>query len=244
MTGDMTVGAVTARVASAGWAQTSARASVVVATHNRVGFLPGLLEALAAQSLDVEVVIADDGSSDGTWPWLEVFAAHTSLPLLALRLDHTGGPSVPRNTAAASARTDVLAVTDDDCLPEPGWAAGLVDALAGGAWIAQGATRPVDCRHGPWDRAVSVSAPSGLFETCNLGFPRERFVDLGGFPTFNVLAHLPRGFGEDVVFGALAAREGGLAWAGDAVVRHRWISTTFTEHLQGIKRLAGFPWLA
>jgi glycosyltransferase involved in cell wall biosynthesis len=240
----MDTGNVVARTASLSWADATAATSVVVATHNRVDFLSGLLAALERQTIDVEVVITDDGSTDGTWQRLEQLAAATTLPVLALRVAHTGGPSLPRNTAVAHARCPWLAVTDDDCLPEPGWAAALVAALAGGAWVVQGATCPTDEGHGPWDRAVSVRQPSGLYETCNLGFPRERFVDLGGFPTLAVLAHLPRGFGEDVVFGVRAARGGGYAWAADAVVRHRWIHGTFGDHLQGVRRLSGFPWLA
>jgi glycosyltransferase involved in cell wall biosynthesis len=238
------VGEVTAQAASASWAERPQEVSVVVATYNRVAFLAGLVEALEGQTVPVEVVVADDGSSDATWAWLETFAATATLPFLALRLAHTGGPSVPRNTAAAHARGRLLAVTDDDCLPEPEWIAGLVRAMSRGAGIAQGATRPVDTHHGAWDRAVNVERPTALYETCNLAFDRERFLDLGGFPTFNVLRHLPRGFGEDVVLGARAAREGGLAWAGDAVVRHRWIASSYRQHLDGLRRLAGFPWLA
>ena len=239
----MKVAEVAARAESATWAEVARDVSVVVATHNRVTFLAGLVEALGAQTTPVEVIVADDGSTDGTWPWLETFAATTTLPFLALRLSHTGGPSVPRNTAAAHARGRLLAVTDDDCLPEPEWVAGLVRALSRGAWIAQGATQPVDTGHGPWDRSITVQRPTALYETCNLAFDRQRFQTLGGFPTFELLSDVARGFGEDVVLGARAAREGGFAWAGDAVVRHRWIKTSYRQHLDGVRRLAGFPWL-
>ena len=241
----MNIGTVTATAASDAWVtQPAPEVSVIVATHNRVAFLAGLFEALEAQSTDVELVIADDGSSDGTWGWLEAITATTSLPVLALRLEHTGGPSVPRNTAATHARGRLLAITDDDCLPESEWAGRIVVALESGAWIAQGRTLPVDGGHGPWDRTVHVTEPTALYETCNLGLVRRHFVELGGFPTFSLLSDLPRGFGEDVVLGARAARAGGFAWAGDAVVRHRWIATSYREHLDGVRRLAGFPWLA
>src|SRR4051794_2592948 len=107
----MRVGAILASAGSPTWFDATPTASVVVATYNRVGFLPGLLEALAEQTIPVEVVIADDGSTDGTWAWLEAFVAHTALPMLALRIEPTGGPSVPRNTAAAHAHTEILAMT-------------------------------------------------------------------------------------------------------------------------------------
>jgi glycosyltransferase involved in cell wall biosynthesis len=229
---------------SPGWADGAAAVSVIIATHNRRDFLDDLFACLSAQTADIEVVVADDGSTDTTWPWLKAYAATTKLPLLALRLRHTGGPSQPRNTAAEHARAAVLAVTDDDCLPEPGWAAALANALRSDARVAQGCTRPVDGARGAWDRAVRVEEPSWLFETCNLAFDRSRFLALGGFPTLQVLARLPRGFGEDVVFGAIAARDGGFAWAPDALVRHRWIATTYRAHLHGVRRLSGFPWLA
>lgn len=229
---------------SATWDGATADVSVIVATHNRVGFLAGLFECLTAQTEPVEVVIADDGSTDDSWQWLQAFTAATSLPVLALRLEHTGGPSAPRNTAAAHTRGAVLAVSDDDCLPEPGWATALAAAVHDGAAVAQGCTRPVDGARGAWDRAVHVEEPSWLFETCNLGFDRQRFVELGGFPTLQVLGRLARGFGEDVVFGALVAREGGFVWAPEARVRHRWIATDFAGHLSGVRRLSGFPWLA
>jgi hypothetical protein len=135
-------------------------------------------------------------------------------------------------------------VTDDDCLPEPGWSAAMATALAAGAGVVQGQTRPADTDHGPWDRAVNVRAPSGLYETCNIGFPRQLFLELDGFPTYQVLGDLPRGFGEDVVFGVRAARAQGFAWADDAVVVHRWIPTTYRQHLAGVRRLTGFAWLA
>lgn len=244
MTTGMRVAEPLETVASATWADADAAASVVVATHERGDWLPDLVAALAAQTAPVEVVIADDGSTDGTWSALTTLAAQTSVPLLALRLPHSGGPSIPRNSAAAAARTSLLAVTDDDCLPEPGWAAALADELARGATVVQGATYASDGEHGPWDRTVSVREPSGLFETCNIGFRRAEFVAAGGFPVFDVLPDLPRGFGEDVVLGAQLARTGRFAWASHAVVKHRWVHGDYPAHLAGVRRLSGFPWLA
>jgi glycosyltransferase involved in cell wall biosynthesis len=240
----MRTGTVIETSSSSSWDAASADVSVVVATHARADLLTGLFDALAAQTASVEVVIADDGSPDDTWQRLLAITATTALPVLALRLEHTGGPSIPRNTAAAHARKDVLAVTDDDCLPQPEWAATIAAAVRDGVAVAQGRTVPVGPRPGPWDRTVAVEQPSWLFETCNLGFDREQFMELGGFPVVSILEHLPRGFGEDVLFGALAARVGGFSWEPEAVVRHRWIPTSYRGHLDGVRRLSGFPWLA
>lgn len=235
------------RCASGSWATASPAVSVVVATHERQAFLDGFLGALARLEPPAggfEVVVADDGSRDGTWAELTRLAARTPLPMLALRLPASGGPSVPRNTAVAAARGPLLALTDDDCLPEPGWLRGLVAALALGAGVVQGRTCPVEGgRPGPWSRSIDVRPVSGLWETCNLGVVRDRFVEQGGFPLLAAVGGRARGFGEDVLLGAALARVAGAAPAPEGVVRHRWLVGTYREHLAGLRRLRGFPLL-
>ena len=240
----MQVGDIRELAVSASWAEAKRDISVVIATHERSAFLPELVARLEAQTAPIEVVIADDGSDDETWVTLQRLATATTLPLLALRLDHTGGPSIPRNTAVAGARGQIITFTDDDCRPDPGWAAAIAAGLTGSATVVQGPTRPSNERHGRWDRTVAIAAPTGLFETCNLGVRRDVFVDVGGFPVIDVVAGLPRGFGEDVLLGSRASCAGAFAWVPDALVEHRWIPATFADHLDGRRRLVGFPWLA
>ena len=232
---------------SGSWAAAAPAVSVVVATHDRAAFLPGLMaaiEELQSPPGGLELVIADDGSSDVTWPQLRRQIAATRLPALALRLPPCGGPSVPRNTAAAHARGALLALTDDDCLPEPGWVVALASALDAGAGIAQGTTLPVDGGpDGPWDRTIEVRPLSGLWETCNLGVRATAFCELGGFPVRSALRRAARGFGEDVLLGAAVARRHGAVAAPAAVVRHRWLPGSYRDHLAGRRRLVGFPML-
>src|SRR5580693_5124063 len=111
-----------ATATSASWALANPVVSVVIATHNRADYLPELVDALAQQqdAPEVEILIADDGSRDDSWPVLEQIAATTTLALKVLRLPTCGGPSVPRNTAVLASRGRLLAFTDDDCLPSPG----------------------------------------------------------------------------------------------------------------------------
>lgn len=238
---------VTASCRSRSWDGAAPAVTVVVATHNRASFLPDLvaaLEDLQPPPGGLELVIADDGSTDATWPQLREHVAATRLPALALRLRPSGGPSVPRNTAAAHARGALLALTDDDCLPDPGWVTALVSSLAGGAGIAQGATLPVDGgRVGAWDRTIAVRPLSGLWETCNLGVRASVFAELGGFPVRAALRRAARGFGEDVLLGAAVARRAGGVAAPAAVVRHRWLPGSYRDHVAGRRRLVGFPML-
>jgi glycosyltransferase involved in cell wall biosynthesis len=218
--------------------------SVVVATHDRAGFLPELLAALEQCEVPggFEVVIADDGSADGTWDVLREAVEQSALALLALRLQGSGGPSLPRNTAVSHARGDLLAFTDDDCLPSPGWLAALASASQG--QVVQGRTAPLGTAGSPWDRTIEVAALSGLWETCNLALPTALFRELGGFPVVAAIGGSARGFGEDVLLGAAAARQVGAVFAADALVQHRWLPGTFPDHLRSRRRLSGFSYLA
>src|SRR4051812_19853042 len=106
-------------------------ASVVVATHNRAELLARLTDALRAQS-DVdafEVIVVDDGSADATPDVLR--RIERSWPALrTIRLDENRGPATARNAGWRAATAPIVAFTDDDCVPQAGWLAGLVDGFA------------------------------------------------------------------------------------------------------------------
>ncbi len=101
--------------------------SVIVPTFNRVVALSQCLETLRAQSLprqDYELIVVDDGSTDGTADWLS-----QQHDLRVLRTAHRGAASA-RNAGARRAQGDMLAFTDDDCLVPPTWLCRLCTALA------------------------------------------------------------------------------------------------------------------
>lgn len=228
---------------SATWITTCPSVTVIVATHDRASFLPELLAALAAQrqTPKFEVVIADDGSTDGTWDVLVTLCASTELPLLALRLAACGGPSIPRNTAVAACHGELIAFTDDDCLPSRHWLGRLLPATTAGR-IVQGQTKPMRSgQHSPWDRTISISRETGLWESCNLAMPRRLFEEIGGFPVLDLVVDGGRGFGEDAVLGAAAEQIAGGYWAPRALVRHRWLPGSYRSHLAAMRRLEAMP---
>ncbi|HEX4655684.1 MAG TPA: glycosyltransferase family 2 protein [Mycobacteriales bacterium] len=226
---------------SAGWDGAAPTIAVVVSTHGRSHYLAGLLDALELQDTkDFEVVIADNGSPDDTWQVLLDRCARTSLRLLALRLDPHDGPAVPRNTAVARTRAPLLAFTDDDCVPTPGWLAALQHALAPGVTVAQGRTEPQPGEGGgAWGRTLRVDRLTGLYETANLGCPRVAFDVADGFPAERLLSG--RAFGEDVLLGYRLAAAGSAVFAPDALMRHRIVPGTYRQFLSERRRLEGFP---
>lgn len=106
--------------------------SVIVATHNRRRLLQRTLAALGRQAwpgTDVEVLVVDNDSTDGTSEWVERRRARSAGPRIILLHETRPGKSHAVNLGVAHARGDVLAFTDDDVVPEPGWLQALARAL-------------------------------------------------------------------------------------------------------------------
>jgi GT2 family glycosyltransferase len=102
------------------------KVTVGVATCGRPDGLARCLGALASQSvLPDEVIVVDQAPSE------KARAAVTSgaLPRARYLEQPRLGLSASRNLALASAQEPVLAVTDDDCVPDRGWLAALASAL-------------------------------------------------------------------------------------------------------------------
>jgi GT2 family glycosyltransferase len=96
------------------------RASVVVITRNRSHSIPETLEALARlESADFEVLIVD--SSDG--PEQEKTAAAVTAQGARFKYVHEPrrGQALARNVAFPLASGEIIAFTDDDCIPAPDW---------------------------------------------------------------------------------------------------------------------------
>lgn len=225
--------------------------AVHIATYERSHYLPELFRALESQDLgdeSFEVCIVDDDSTDDTWQVLQQLVRRCPLRVLARHLEANAGPATARNLAVSSTSAPLLAFTDDDCLPEPGWLHALVTGFAD-ADLVQGRTDvgPPGPGCGPWARTIHIAAPSPMFETCNIGYRRTDFTAVGGFAEDDPVSARPRGqhFGEDALLGA-AVVERGARWSfrTDAVVRHRRLPTTFRDHVSAQGDLADFPALS
>jgi glycosyltransferase involved in cell wall biosynthesis len=120
--------------------------SVIIATHNRRQLLGETLEAIARQDWpreDLEVVVVDNASSDGTFEMLEAFACRPGVPAVRPLREERPGKSFAVNHAVAEARGRILVCTDDDVLPDEGWVRAFVEAMEEtGADFAVGRIRP------------------------------------------------------------------------------------------------------
>jgi glycosyltransferase involved in cell wall biosynthesis len=91
--------------------------SIILPTFDRLAFLREAVESILAQTVDDwELIIVDDGSTDGTVAWLESLGE----PRIAIvALPHSGNPAALRNRGVARARSPWLAFLDSDDLWAP-----------------------------------------------------------------------------------------------------------------------------
>ena len=196
--------------------------SVIVCTRNgnaRIGRCLRALENLA--DLQHEVLVVDDGSSDGTAD----FVARTFPQVRLLRLPPVG-LSAARNAGAAAAGGQIYAFTDDDCAADHEWLGRLRRVFADGRFAAAGGPN-LPPRPRSWREAVVCAAPGAPSHVllddeeaehlpgCNLAVTRAAFEAIGGFdPAFHTA-------GDDVDF-CWRLRDAGfrLGFAAGAFVWH------------------------
>jgi glycosyltransferase involved in cell wall biosynthesis len=212
-------------------------ASVVIPARDAAATLPATLAALAAQDVRApfEVWVVDDGSRDAT---ARIAAAHPVVTgVLAARGD---GPGAARNLGIEAASAPVVAFTDADCAPDPGWLRAGLDALAAGADLAQGRV-VADGAPGRWDRTVRVDGLSGLWETANLFVRTDALRAVGGFEPW-LEPWASKELGEDVWLGWRLHRAGArVTWAPAAVVSHAVHPGTAATWVAERARLRFFP---
>lgn len=82
--------------------------SVVIPTYNRLWALPQAVESCRSANANVEIVVVDDGSTDGTWDWLQA-----RRDIVAIRTDNWGKDWAVE-TGLAAARGEYVRFLDSD----------------------------------------------------------------------------------------------------------------------------------
>jgi len=171
--------------------------SVVIATYRRPDVLPGCLEALERQRLRPSEVIVVDQSPDSSTRELVTVRRGSGYELRYVHSD-AAGVSLARNIGWRLARGEIVAYTDDDAVPDPGWIEAIVEAfestpadMVGGRILPlwEGGTPPT------WfpssrDYLLAIYDPGGrlapfpevsLPMTVNAAITRRKLESLGGF---------------------------------------------------------------
>jgi glycosyltransferase involved in cell wall biosynthesis len=218
------------------------RASIVVPTFNRLADLRRVVAAVSEQIQrfpgTCELVVVNDGSSDGTGEWLDVHAPEFGFK--AVHQDNAG-PARARNRGVSESDGEIILFLGDDTVPADGW---LLEHLEGhriaggtGAVAILGYTSFPAQWDSPFLRWINEQGaqfgyalienpsrvPFNFFYTSNISLPRAVFEGLGGFRE-----DFPAAAWEDIEF-AYRAVDGGLT------LRYQPRARTIHHHRIGIR---------
>jgi len=161
------------------------RASVVVPTFKRPELLDRCLAALVTQKFDpsaYEVIIADDAACAETKRLLEFWSKRVDAPLLRyIPVTQTHGPAAARNCGWRAAWGEVIAFTDDDCIPTPDWLGAGMEAFRQGV-IGVWGRIIVPLPRTPTDyERNAAELEKAEFVTANCFYRRDVLAEVGGF---------------------------------------------------------------
>ena len=184
---------------------TDLKVSVIIPTYNRKNELQILLHSLNRQTFPparYEIIIVDDGSSDGTGEWLikqkDQFEVSTTF-YTQIR----GGPGAARNAGMDKAQGDIFAFTDTDCVAEPEWLEQLIKPFASDTVGAVGGSEIINdndpllmrCFHYLMTAPLTTGGLRGKKgkrlahfypRTFNMAISRKAYEQTGGFkPLFH-----------------------------------------------------------
>lgn len=223
--------------------------SVIVPTLNRRDMVAAQVEALRSQTYPsscFEVLVIDNGSTDGTEQWALQAGQTTPFRFRFLRnLSPFRVPAQSRNIGISESQGDILAFTDSDCIVSPGWLTAGVEALlnAPEAGLAQGKTLPWDDEGKPAVyKTVAVESMNACFETCNIFYRRSAIELVAGFHRDFIEEYsYPKYFGEDTDL-AYRVIEGGYStvFAPAALVWHRILPQSMRSWI--LDPLKAFSW--
>ncbi len=165
------------------------RISVIVPAYNARKSIGECLDALMSQGYQrsaYEVIVVDDGSTDGTGDVVRAY------PVKYL-FQKNQGPATARNAGARAAQGEILLFTDADCAPTADWIQEMARpfencdvAAVKGAYltrqkgvVARFAQLEFEERFEMLKRAESID----MVDTYSAGYRKEVFLRLGGFDT-------------------------------------------------------------
>jgi glycosyltransferase involved in cell wall biosynthesis len=179
--------------------------SLVMPLYNHARYLPRTLASIAAQTLQPrELIVVDDGSTDGGAEIVAEFARRVSFPVTLVSQANAGADAA-LNRGMAVARGDIVAVINSDDTFHPERLERLVAALAPGTDLAFSDTSFIGDDDATVDNAYTrtlrrridegIAAPNLLYpliehniaiSTGNLLFRRNLLRRIGGFAPMRV----------------------------------------------------------
>lgn len=224
--------------------------SVVVPILNRRKWVQEALESLESQTYPrdrFEVIVVDNGSTDGTWEWVQEKVKSAPLQMRCYRNDAPEKvPAASRNFGIHKAQGEIVAFTDSDCRATPEWLREGVKAFAEGVGIVEGKTVPVPTDAAPaLCRVKIIDGSRSYFDTANIMYRKHVLEEVGGFAKDFYLNGYPRFYGEDLDLGYRVKSKGyRVCFAENAIVLHHNHPQTFWQWLREPRLVFICPYIA
>lgn len=142
------------------------RVSVIIPAYNEEQFIGECLNTLLSQSYrNLEIIVVDDGSTDGTLKIIKNF----KLKILNLKLLHQKhkGPGLARNLGASFAKGEILIFVDADMTFEKNFVQDLIGPIIKGKTV------------GTFSKNEMVKNPKNIWSICwniNRNVPQDRMI--------------------------------------------------------------------
>jgi len=184
-----------------------------------------------------EVIVVDDGSTDGTGAVVEAWIAQSGMGCWRVVSQPNAGPAAARNYGAMLAKAPLLLFTDADCAPGPHWVETLLAVFeqsdvmgAKGTYLTDqtGLTpRFVQAEYEDRYERMLGSERIDFVDTYSAAYRRDIFLENGGFSTVFTTASV-----EDQEFSFRLASKGyRLVFVPKAQVKHIH-DTSLTEYFR------------
>jgi GT2 family glycosyltransferase len=197
--------------------------SIIIPTYNGAARIGKCLAALdrESQGRQVEVIVVNDGSTDGT---LEVLSR---FPQVRIIDQPNSGPATARNRGAQEAGGDIIIFTDDDCEAAPGWLAAMLAPFADpqvvgakGRYLTRQTglvARFVQLDYEDRYRITTRNPDIDFIDTYSAAFRRSNFLEMGGYDT-----SFPVACAEDAELSfRMSAKGWKMRFVPDAMVYHQ-----------------------
>ncbi|NUN64206.1 glycosyltransferase family 2 protein [Pseudanabaena biceps] len=159
--------------------------SIIIPTYNRLAILQKCLQAMEAQDFTqpYEIVVIDDGSTDGTLEFLQTHKA--DFPHVQLFQQDHQGAAIARNTGIELARGDIIVFIDSDLVVTPTFLSAHAQSLGvNDCAFTYGLVINTNNFDNPSSEKVKIQDIStAFFATGNVAISKHWLIKAGKFDT-------------------------------------------------------------
>jgi glycosyltransferase involved in cell wall biosynthesis len=158
--------------------------SIILAAHNEEEDIGDCLNSLLSQDYDdFEIIVVDDGSTDGTQELVETYL-EKNRRMRMISNNSNKGHTYSRNLGAYEARGQIIGFTDADCILPKNWIQEIIDCFSGEEIVAASGPDITHPQDSVFARSVGLGIERGVkpvLRASSLAILRSSFIEMGGF---------------------------------------------------------------